>query len=267
MKKLKSSLINMVVVLTTISVIAGAALAAINKYTEKKISEIKSEKLAQSIKEVLNVPASEQLTVEDETVNDFIFHKTEKGTAVESTQNGFGGKLKILVGFDKEGNILGYSILETQETPGLGAKASEWFQKDGKGCIIGKNPYTTRMGVKKGDEGDIDAITASTITSRAFLNAVQAAYQALFHGNTDGVTSATQEANVESCETVKPEETTSDTIVSKKAESSKASNKTKEDKKASTDGNTAATNVSAEQTEDKNAATTDATTAATAQEQ
>ena len=65
MKKLKSSLINMVVVLTTISVIAGAALAAINKYTEKKISEIKSEKLAQSIKEVLNVPASEQLTVED----------------------------------------------------------------------------------------------------------------------------------------------------------------------------------------------------------
>ena len=174
--------------------------------------------------------------------------------------------MKVLVGFDKEGNILGYSILETQETPGLGAKASEWFQKDGKGCIIGKNPSTTRMGVKKGDEGDIDAITASTITSRAFLNAVQAAYQALFHGNTDGLTSATQETKIDACETVKPEETSSDTIVTKKAESPKASKKDKEDKKASTDGNTAATNVSAEQTEENKAATTDATTAATAQE-
>lgn len=99
------------------------------------------------------------------------------GAAVESTTGGFGGDLKVLVGFDTDGNILGYTILQHSETPGLGAKADKWFQKDGKGCIIGKNPATDDLTVKK-DNGDIDAITASTITSRAFLLAVNQAYQA-----------------------------------------------------------------------------------------
>ena len=88
---------------------------------------------------------------------------------------GFGGELKVLVGFDAEGKVLGYTILQAAETPGLGAKADKWFQKDGKGSIIGKQIADKPLTVNK-DGGDIDAITASTITSRAFLKAVNQAY-------------------------------------------------------------------------------------------
>ena len=98
------------------------------------------------------------------------------GAAVESTTNGFGGDLKVLVGFNTEGEILGYTILQTAETPGLGAKAQDWFQKDGKGNIIGMNP-SVPLTVNK-DGGKVNAITASTITSRAFLSAVNNAYKA-----------------------------------------------------------------------------------------
>ena len=83
--------------------------------------------------------------------------------------------------------ILGYTILATVETPGLGVKADTWFQEGGKGNIIGRNPGEKELAVSK-DGGDIDAITASTITSRAFLNAVNAAYQA-FKGNTSDAAS------------------------------------------------------------------------------
>ena len=99
------------------------------------------------------------------------------GAAVESTTQGFGGDLKVLVGFSPEGKILGYTILASTETPGLGAKADKWFQKDGKGSVIGKSPSEKPLTVSK-DGGDIDAITASTITSRAFLNAINHAYTA-----------------------------------------------------------------------------------------
>ena len=102
------------------------------------------------------------------------------GKAVESyDNNGFGGRLTAMVGFDAEGNITGYEILGSSETPGLGAKADGWFQKDGKGSIIGKNPATNKVTVSKdGDGGEVDAITGSTITSRAFCRLVGTAYNA-----------------------------------------------------------------------------------------
>ena len=80
------------------------------------------------------------------------------------------------MGFDPEGKILGYTLLEHAETPGLGAKADKWFQKGEKGDIIGKSPEK-QLTVSK-DGGEVDAITASTITSRAFLKAVNNAYAA-----------------------------------------------------------------------------------------
>ena len=92
---------------------------------------------------------------------------------------GFGGPLEILVGFERgRANILGYTILATVgNPPDWVCKADTWFQEGGKGNIIGRNPGEKELAVSK-DGGDIDAITASTITSRAFLNAVNAAYQA-----------------------------------------------------------------------------------------
>ena len=186
MKKLESTLLNMVVVLVAVAVITSGLLAWVNHVTEEPIRMQDELALANGIKEVMG---TDQLTVtSDEEVKKefdgkelvFVVHKTADkqgkflGAAVESTTMGFGGELKVLVGFDAEGKVLGYTILQASETPGLGAKADKWFQADGKGSIIGKTaaqPLTVNK-----DGGDIDAITASTITSRAFLKAVNQAY-------------------------------------------------------------------------------------------
>lgn len=195
MKKLESSLLNMAVVLTVISVIAGGLLAYVNGVTEEPIKEIKAKALADGIKAVLQADEATVLTTDsiDEAT---IVYVTDKGTAVQAADNGaFGGTIKVLVGFDAEGNILGYNVLEHAETPGLGAKAGEWFQEGAKGNIIGKNPGVNNLTVSK-DGGEVDAITASTITSRAFLRAVTAAYNAYKGGGaaaTDAASGATQQ--------------------------------------------------------------------------
>lgn len=202
MKKLESSITNMVLVLVGVALITGGILAYVNHITEAPIKLQAEKTLADGIKAVMG---GVQLSVaENDTIKQtikgkeavFVIHKTvdsnkqDLGVAVESTTGGFGGDLKVLVGFDKDGNILGYTILQHAETPGLGAKADKWFQKDGKGSIIGKNPNKDNLTVKK-DGGDIDAITASTITSRAFLLAVIQAYNAYKSGHVDANTSAT----------------------------------------------------------------------------
>ena len=189
-KKLKSTLPNMVIVLTSIAVIAGLALGYVNSVTEEPIRLIKEQQLSDGIKAVL---AADELTVEstDTLENGSVIYRTDKGVAVQATDpNGFGGKLTILVGFDSEVTIQGYRILETAETPGLGAKADQWFQEGQKGNIIGMSPAKNNMTVSK-DGGEVDAITASTITSRAFLRAVNMAYEALGKVEVDGESGAT----------------------------------------------------------------------------
>lgn len=197
MKKLKSSLTNMLSVLTVISVVAGCVLAYVNSVTAPQIEKINADNLAAGIKAVMgsdDIQVSEPKEVEDFTVYEITENDTPLGTAVVTVnKNGFGGPLKVLVGFDKKGTILGYTLLEHAETPGLGAKAADWFQKDGKGSIIGMNPGTNNFTVSK-DGGDVDAITASTITSRAFLAAIQNAYDKVIKPQ-DGVSGATPQAN------------------------------------------------------------------------
>ena len=189
-KKLKSTLPNMVIVLTSIAVIAGLALGYVNSVTEEPIRLIKEQQLSDGIKAVL---AADDLKVEstDTLENGSVIYRTDKGVAVQATDpNGFGGKLTILVGFDSKATIQGYRILETAETPGLGAKADQWFQEGQKGNIIGMSPAKNNMTVSK-DGGEVDAITASTITSRAFLRAVNMAYEALGKAEVDGESGAT----------------------------------------------------------------------------
>ncbi len=197
MKKLKSSLTNMLSVLTVISVVAGCVLAYVNSVTAPQIEKINADNLAAGIKAVMGsdeIQVSEPKEVEDFTVYVITENENPLGTAVVTiNKNGFGGALKVLVGFDKEGTILGYTLLEHAETPGLGAKAGDWFQKDGKGSIIGMNPGKNNFTVSK-DGGDVDAITASTITSRAFLAAIQNAYDNVI-ATQDGVSGATPQAD------------------------------------------------------------------------
>lgn len=197
MKKLPSTLPNMLCVLTLISVIAAAALAYVNKVTAGPIEENKARTLAEGINSVLGVTdaqVQDTKTVQDANGNDVIIYATDKGVAVQAIDpNGFGGKLSVLVGFADEGSIKGYTVLEHAETPGLGAKAGLWFQKGEKGDIIGKNPGEKELTVSK-DGGDVDAITASTITSRAFLRAVNVAFHAYAGASaSDAQTGASQQ--------------------------------------------------------------------------
>ncbi len=179
----------MLIVLTAIAVIAGAALGYANELTSGPIAENKARQLADGIKAVMNTDEVEVQRVD--TVGSSVVYHTSQGVAVQAKDaNAFGGTLTILVGFDAKGTILGYQILETSETPGLGAKADKWFQKDGKGNIIGMNPGQNNMTVKK-DGGEVDAITASTITSRAFLRAVNEAYAAMAPQAEDAQSGAT----------------------------------------------------------------------------
>ena len=138
------------------------------------------------------------------------------GAAVESlSKNGFGGEIKVMVGFVAQGCITEYSVLEQKETPGLGTKMVTWFRPqtekkkslletifhyevktpEKQSSIIGKNPAVNKMTVSK-DGGEIDAITASTISSRAFLESVRTAYNAYAAANnqkpTDANSGATQ---------------------------------------------------------------------------
>ena len=179
----------MLIVLTAIAVIAGAALGYANELTSGPIAENKARQLADGIKAVMNTDEVEVQRVD--AVGASVVYHTSQGVAVQAKDaNAFGGTLTILVGFDAKGTILGYQILETSETPGLGAKADKWFQKDGKGNIIGMNPGQNNMTVKK-DGGEVDAITASTITSRAFLRAVNEAYAAMAPQAEDAQSGAT----------------------------------------------------------------------------
>ena len=198
----------MVLVLTAVAVVMGGILAIVNHLTEGPISEVKKKKTNDGIKAVM---VCDNLTVDktDTVKHDingkeftYIIYQVKDaqgddlGAAVESTTMGFGGNLKVMVGFDPDGKILGYTLLEHAETPGLGAKADKWFQKGEKGDIVGKSPAEP-LTVSK-DGGQVDAITASTITSRAFLLAVNNAYNA-YMGTpaTDAQTGATKQQKEE----------------------------------------------------------------------
>ena len=121
-------------VLTAVAVVAVALLAIVNQITEAPIREANKKALEEGLKIALNVNPADALAVQaEETLeNGSIIYKTDKGTAVPATTQGFGGDLKVLVGFDAEGTILNYSILATAETPGLGSKAADWFKAGGE---------------------------------------------------------------------------------------------------------------------------------------
>ncbi len=194
----------MLLVLTGITAICVALLAYVNELTKEPIAQANAKTLSDAVKAVVpgfdNDPIAEKKVQMVDGVEYAVYPASKGGefigAAVESKAMGFGGDLKVLVGFDAQGNIIDYSLLSHAETPGLGSKADAWFKKGEKGDITGKNPGKTPLTVTK-DNGQIDAITASTITSRAFLNAVNLAYAAYDGQNeADAVSGATQK-NVE----------------------------------------------------------------------
>ena len=186
MAKRESSFINMVLTLLMVTLVAAAILGYIYDLTKEPIEIAKLKAQQEAIKKVL--PEFERLgdsyKIAAESGADSLeffpaYNESDLvGVAIKTyTKKGFGGLITIMVGVDKNGNFTGYEVLEHAETPGLGSKMGEWFKNKEKPNqnVIGKNPKTTKFKVVK-DGGDIDAITASTISSRAFLDAMLRAY-------------------------------------------------------------------------------------------
>lgn len=185
MKRLKSSLPWMVLSLGVITVAAAAVLAWVYSITKQPIAEVELNKKVEAIAGVVppfdNNPMDEAWvdTVTGLTVYPATLAGQFVGAAVESySPDGFSGEINVIFGFDRDGTVTGYSVIKHSETPGLGAKMEQWFRDPaGHRSVIGLNPAKARVEVSK-DGGDVDGITAATISSRAFLDALRRGYKA-----------------------------------------------------------------------------------------
>ena len=210
MKKLESSFANMVIVLTVITVVAAACLGAMNNLTAEPIAASKKAKQEEAIKTVL----PEFTTVDEETIvnEQKIFRAYNAngelvGIAIETKELGFGGDVTTMVGFDANGTIVDYSLLAHAETPGLGSKLVDWFKV--KSDIRGVSSDKMPLRVSK-DGGEYDAITAATISSRAFLNSINKAYETyqIARGETPTVDAWSGATSVNPTDTIATTDTT-----------------------------------------------------------
>ncbi len=203
--KTKSTFITMTLTLLVVGVIASSALAMIYKVTKEPIARAEKAKKEKAIMQVVpkfdNSPFLDvyKIPVLDEDGKEMVDSLTcfpakngdeLVGIAIETyTDKGFSGKFTVMVGFLPDGTIYNTAILSHKETPGLGDKMAKkkslsikkhkdgtrdtlWWSKQ----FMNKNPEEFNIKVKK-DGGDVDAITAATISARAYCDAVERAYQ------------------------------------------------------------------------------------------
>jgi Na+-translocating ferredoxin:NAD+ oxidoreductase subunit G len=190
-KKLESTLPNMILSLTTISLVMSAALAFVYLKTKGPIEQAAIQKEKSAIEQVVpkfdNDPSQSVWDTNGITIYTLKAQETVVGYAVKTyTDKGFSGHIELIAGFLPDGSIYNTMVLQHKETPGLGNKMVEPKFKD---QFNGKNPASFQLKVKK-DGGQVDAITAATISSRAYCDALQKAYNAI--QRTDGTTGATK---------------------------------------------------------------------------
>lgn len=213
-KKKESTLVNMLVALLVIAAVSGGLLGLVYGVTKDAIAEVDQKKNEAAIQAVL--PLEGEITYKADTLS-FDYEGTAltlpcnlaydasgnfQGAAVKTSEGGFGGKIDMMVGFLADGTIKGTSVLSHAETPGLGANMTGKF----KDQFVDKNPADYKLTVSK-DGGDVDAITAATITSRAFSKAVDKAYQAFMANKAQFMNNApVEEIVTEAEETIETEE-------------------------------------------------------------
>lgn len=187
-KKLESSFSNMLIVLSVISLISAFALALTYSATLEPRQLGKLKKINSAIEQVVpkfdNKPNDEKIILSDGDLKDVeIFPVSLGGQSVGAavktySDKGFSDRIWLMVGFDVNKKIINISVVDQKETPGLGTKmtAPEFIQQ-----FKGKDPAVNVLKVKK-DGGEIDALTAATISSRAFCDALQRACDAMNKG-------------------------------------------------------------------------------------
>lgn len=178
----KSSFENMTRCLFAICLVCSGLLAGVYVLTEGPIEEAKAKKEIAANKEVLPLNVAE--IGPKDTINvdgvDYYYYLAfdENGTTIACAVNvktlGFGGDIEMKVGVEVDPlnrehmTICNAKVLSHAETPGLGAKCTEpSFADQFKGFDLSEK----NLALKK-DKGDIDAITASTITSRAYVTGI-----------------------------------------------------------------------------------------------
>ena len=190
---MKSTLKNMVLVLFAITAIASLLVGLVNRLTLDTILDTEAKNKALAKLEVLPTfegePSYEEFTqsINEGTLSINITKVSDGrgalvGYAVEApsiTKNGYADRIYLMVGFveGEEGvSISGVKVLSQKETPGLGAnmtKENNALERS----VLGQNPSTMVFKVKKDDaSGSFDSLTGSTISSRAYVNALETAY-------------------------------------------------------------------------------------------
>ena len=175
----KSTFGNMVLALGAVCLVCSALLGTVYAVTKAPIEASELQKVNAAIAAVTpafdNVPSEAVRAVEGGEIYTATNGGETVGYAIKVNTGGFGGPLTLMVGFTPDGTIYNTSVVSHSETPGLGAKIVDENIAP-REQVKGKSPATNNLSVKK-DGGEIDAITASTITSRAFLKGVNAAYE------------------------------------------------------------------------------------------
>ena len=183
MAKKESTLFNMVSSLVVVTLVASTALGYVYELTKGPIAAAKLAAKIKAIDEVVveydNNPVDDMYKIPIEGSEDSLeVYPAKKGgrlmaSAVRSySPKGYGGNVWLMVGLLPNGDINNIAVLEHKETPGLGTKMND---AEYKNQYIGKNPETFDLDVEK-DGGEIDALTGATITSRAFSQATQLAF-------------------------------------------------------------------------------------------
>lgn len=174
----KSTFGNMMISLGVICLVCSALLGTVYVITKAPIEASELAKVNNAISAVTpefdNVPSEAIQEIDGSQVYTAMSGDQVVGYAVKVVTSGFGGAIQMMVGFTPDGTIYNTSVISHSETPGLGAKITDENIQP-RAQVKGKNPAEANISVSK-DGGDIDAITASTITSRAFLKGVNAAY-------------------------------------------------------------------------------------------
>lgn len=188
---MKSTLKNMVAVLFGITLVASAGVGAVNMITAEPIEQTKVKATEDAVKAVLTDLDFDRIADADTLMNvnncAVVVYRALKGDAVAAyavktaslTKNGFNGKVTLMVGYTPAGVVNNVAVVEQNETPGLGTKMTEADNPLYR-SIVGKNTWEMRqagkLAVKKDDpKGEVDALTAATISSRAYVNAIEAA--------------------------------------------------------------------------------------------
>ncbi|MBL7857362.1 MAG: RnfABCDGE type electron transport complex subunit G [Cyclobacteriaceae bacterium] len=183
MAAIASSFKNMTITLVLVTLVAAVSMGYVFQWTKVPIAEARLAKQLKAIEAVVkgydNNPVLEKykvITPDGKDSLEFFPAKADGnliGMAVKTrSSKGYSGDIWLMVGFSMKGEILKVYVVEHRETPGLGSKMTDlkFYQQ-----FVGKNPEQMKLKVKK-DGGDVDAISGATISSRAYAEAVQLAY-------------------------------------------------------------------------------------------